>query len=171
LHVTKPEMQGSLKQRERKDHSCKGTAGRQPTSQYTLETGYQCLQMLTKILLCPWNRYQVKWPLISKANSDMFRKSNSQHLFIFKCFYGYMMFSGCFGCDISIYDHGVPWFDSALHYSPTSPSLFLKWLLQVSTFHIYICIENTSTIFTPLCLLHLPTFRMQCSNIHVCYHF
>jgi hypothetical protein len=38
-------------------------------------------------------------------------------------------------------------------FIPFSP--FLKWLRQVSMFHIHTCVENTSTIFTLLHSLHL----------------
>jgi hypothetical protein len=60
-----------------------------------------------------------------------------------------------------------------LHYSPSSPSTFLKWLYQVSMFHIHTCKENISTIFTFLLPLHLhspscyyPLLNMTCFTFH-----
>jgi hypothetical protein len=44
-----------------------------------------------------------------------------------------------------------------LHDSPSSPTPFLKWLQQVSTFYIHPCIKSISTIFALLYSFHLPS--------------
>jgi hypothetical protein len=68
-------------------------------------------------------------------------------------------------CDISIYAYNVLQSGSSPPLCSLSP--FLKWLPQVSMFHIYTCIESTATIFTlsssfTLPLPLAPSLNMTC---------
>jgi hypothetical protein len=52
-------------------------------------------------------------------------------------------------CNIAICTCIIPRFTSSPHYSPSYYSIcLLRWLQQVSMFHIHSCIESTSTTFT-----------------------
>jgi hypothetical protein len=80
-----------------------------------------------------------------------------------------------FCCDISIYAYTVSWFGLSPPFSPSTHSLFLKGLWQVSMFHIHTCIKSILYIFTSFTLFIYPlppasSFPLTCPVLHSSPH-
>jgi hypothetical protein len=76
-----------------------------------------------------------------------------------------------FHCNISIYIYiyyTLIWFISSIILHP-NPFPFLKWLQQVSMFHIHTCIENISTRLTLLCFTLFIYPPLECPPLNRTY--
>jgi hypothetical protein len=118
--------------------------------------------------------FQCSWKTELVTKRLLYQHGISKTVFCFVSLF-LLVYNSCMGVSLwhfHVYVQCTPvWFIPSITPLSTFSPCFLKWLRQVSMFYNHTCVDNTSTIFTLLYPLHLPSpfvlfcLRLFCSIV------